>query len=312
MDLSQNWILMAILTPTFWAIACLIDSCLVGSKIYRTPADGTIVSSLFCFVPALLIIGLDHSTVFATLGKQSLPWMAVVAGLAFVVSLYFYFRTLHCLNDVAGTETFLSFSVLVVPMFAWWLLGERLPSHIYLAFVVAGISALLQCWLVIKAAGLLNVGNLLISVLAISLSMVLQAHALDTHGFSTANLLFNLTCVAVAGLFLAYSKTIRYRLMEISRKFPGILVIAEGLGILAIVSSHRATQQGPSVSIVALIECLLPVIIIAISALLIWFNRIVPLLSPSQQMTISMQVREMPSKFLAVGLLMISFFALLS
>ena len=311
MDLSQNWILMAILTPTFWAIGCLIDSCLVGSKIYKTAADGTIVSCLFSLAPALLILVFEHSTVITTLSEQNVPRVAIAAGIAYALHLAFYFRTLHSLNDVAGTETFLSFSVLVVPVFAWWLLGERLPSHLYLAFIIAGIGALLQCCLVIKVAGIAIIGNLIISILAISLSMVLQAHALDTHGFSTANLVFNLSCVAGAALFLVCSRATLHRFVKIAKRFPAVLMLAEGLGVLAIVSSHRATQLGPSVSIVALIECLLPLLIVAISALLIWCNRMLPLLSPSQYMTLTLQVRGMPSKCLAMLLLIISFSTLL-
>lgn len=311
MDLLQNWILMAIATPTFWAIGCLIDSCLVGSKIYKTPVDGTIVSCLFGLAPVLLIVSIHNSTVATTLTEQSIPGVAIGAALAYMVHLIFYFRTLHCLNDVAGTETFLSFSVLVVPVFAWWLLGERLPSHLYLAFIFAGIGALLQCWFVIKAAGMSTIVNLIVSVLAISLSMVLQAHALDTHGFSTANLVFNLVCFTGAALFLVYSRTTLHRLLKTVSRFPVVLVIAEGLGVLAIVSSHRATQLGPSVSMVALIECLLPLLIVAISVLLIWCNKILPLLSPAQYMTLTLQVRGVPSKCLAVMLLMISFFTIL-
>jgi len=312
MDILQNWIVMAILTPTLWAIGCLIDSTLVGNKTYETPVDGTLVSCLFCLAPALLIVGIDHSTVATTLTEQGVPRAAIAASIAYMLHLYFYFRTLHRLNDVAGTETFLSFSVLVVPVFAWWLLGEKLPSNFYHAFLVAGIGALFQCWLVIKVVGMAIMGNLIVSVLAISLSMVLQAHALNTHGFSTANLVFNLACLAGAALFLMCSRTILLRLVSIICRIPLVLVISEGLGVLAIVSSHRATQLGPSVSIVALIECLLPLLIVAISALLIWCNKVLPLLSPAQYMTLTAQIQGMPSKGLAVLLLLISFSTILS
>lgn len=306
MDLSQNWILLAVITPTLWALGCVLDSCLIGSNVYRSPSDGATVSSLFCLVPALFVFGLNSSDIVTVVSEQGVPFTAIVAGLAFAIHLYFYFRTLYRLNDVSGAETFNSLSVLAVPFFAWVLLGERLPGHFYLAFAIAATGVLTQCLPMVRSAGLPLLVNMLITTTAVSLSMVLQSSALDTHGFSTATLFFNLTVFIVAFVFVLVQRKTRTRILGLFRCYPTVLVAGEVLGILAVLSSHRATQLGPSVSIVALIECLLPLIIIALSSALITINRYWPLLSNQHQSTLTLQLQGVQMKIGALMLLMIS------
>ncbi|MFK7996499.1 MAG: hypothetical protein AB8B87_20340 [Granulosicoccus sp.] len=306
MEILNNWLLMAVITPTFWAMACVLDSCLIGSNVYRKASDGAIVSCLFCIAPAALALGMDFSTLTSVLNVYGIPVTAIAAGLAYAAHLFFYFRSLHCLNDVSGAETFIALSVLFVPFFAWVLLGERLPGRYYLAFVIAASGVLVQCWPIIRKAGLHLLANMLVTMVTVSLSMVLQSSALESHGFTASTVLFNLTVFLVAVVALLSNHRTRRRMRKLIRRYPAVLVLGEILGVLAVVSSHRATQQGPSVSIVALIECLLPLIIIAISSALILFNRYWPMLSRRHLRTLKMQLQGVPTKIGAVALLMIS------
>ena len=305
MELSQNWLLMALLTPTLLAIDCLVASCLIGRKIYRAPSDGAIVSCLFCLLPAMAILGWHRGEVPGPPNASGLPLGAVLAGIAFAVHLLFYFRTLFRLNDVSGAETFISLSVLIVPLFAWLLLGEVLPARFYLAFVIATGGILLQCLPVLRSMGLSMTVDMLVAVVSISLSMVLQARALETHGFASATLAFDLSCCTLAAGVVLCRPRLRRRLLSLGRSFAGVLIASELLGLLAVMSSHRATQYGPSVSVVALIECLLPLIIILVSLTLIGLNRYAPLLREHRE-TLMLQVRDVPSKAAALTLLLIS------
>lgn len=303
MEILQNWILLAVLTPTLWALGCVLDSCLIGSKIFRSPADGAIISCLFCLAPALLALGIDSSTFVNTIAENGMPHTAIIAGISFAVHLYFYFRTLHRLNDVSGAETFITLSVLLVPLFAWALLGERLPAHYYLAFAIAATSTLIQCLPMIKNVGLSLLFNMIVTMVAVSLAMVLQASSLDTHGFTTSTIVFNLTAFLLAAVCILSQRATRNRIKQLYRSYTPILVLGEALGILAVMSSHRATEKGPSVSLVALIECLLPLIIIGISFALITYNRFWPILSRDHRSTLALQLREMPTKVAALSLL---------
>lgn len=262
------------------------------------------MSCLFCLAPALFAGSMMVVDTGAATRSLALPGAAILAGLAYVGHIYFYFRTLYCLNDVSGTETFLSLSVILVPIMAWLLLDETLPGHIYLAFAVAVVGVVLQCLPLFRMAGAGLMLNLILSVVCVSLSMVLQAHALEVHGFITATLTFNLSCFLPAIAYLLICREVRCRLLQTGRQFSLILVATELLDVLAVIASHRAMQLGPSVSLVALIECLLPLMIIIFSFLLIRIHRLRPLLSAENLVTLANQIQRVPAK-LGVFLLVI-------
>ena len=310
MELSQNWLLMALLTPTLWAVSCLVDSCLVGSRVYRRPSDGVIVSCLFGVLPVLAVLGRDSVTFDGTPGAPGVPLSAIAAGLAYAVHLFCYFRVLFRLNDVSGAETFLLLSVLIVPLLAFVLLGEVLPARYYLAFLIAAIGVSLQCLPVFRRTGTPMALELIVCVVAVSLSMVLQSHALTTRGYASSTLTFNLTCVAVAMIALVLRRRACARVVSLLRRIPPVLLASELLGTLAVMSSHRATQHGPSVSIVALLECLLPLFIILISVAALAMNRLVPVLARDHRRTLRLQMEGVPSKSLALLSLLVSLFTL--
>ena len=300
MELSQNWLLMALLTPTLWAVNCLVDSCLVGGRVYRKAADGAIVSCLFGALPVLAVLGWSAAPSVEGSDLMMLPPGGIAAGLAYALHLACYFRVLFRLNDVSGAETFLLLSVLIVPLFAFVLLGEALPARYYLAFAIAAAGVSLQCLPVLRRAGASVAFDLIVCVLAVSLSMVLQSHALETRGYASATLAFNLTLVAAALVPLALGRRVRERIVALARRVPLVLLASELLGTLAVLSSHRATEYGPSVSVVALLECLLPLIIVLVSLTALGVNRVVPVLTRDHRKTLRRQTRNVPSKSLAL------------
>ena len=231
MALSHNWLLMAVLTPTLLAIDCLVASCLIGRKVYRSPSDGAIVSCLFCLLPVVAILGSRSGGAAGAPGADALPVSAALAGIAFAVHLLFYFRTLFRLNDVSGAETFISLSVLIVPLFAWLLLGEVLPARFYLAFGIATAGVLLQCLPMLRRTGFAMSVDMLVAVVSISLSMVLQAHALKRHGFADATLAFNASCFLLALGVVLCRRGPRARLLAMARRFPGVLIAGELLSV---------------------------------------------------------------------------------
>lgn len=302
---------MAMLTPTFLAITCLLDSCLIENKVYRSPLDGAVISCLFCVFPILAVI------VWGGLSWENLPkpqlthtlyssMSAIGAGLAFAFHVILYFRTLYRLNDVSGAETFIGLRVLVVPLLAWLLMGEVLPVQFYAAFILAAVGVALQCLPALRQFGFAFLFDMLICVAAVSISMVLQANALQELGFLVSTIIFNLSCLSVAIVFLLINRALRQRVVYTLRNFPLLIVAGESLAVLALICSHRATQLSPSVSFVALIECLLPLIIIFFSFVLIIINRYAPVLSKATQQVLTLQVAGVPKKITAITLLLVS------
>jgi len=193
-----------------------------------------------------------------------------------------------------------------VPLLAWLLLDEVLPPRYYFAFALAAAGVLLLSWSAVRAVGIRILLLLFVSVVAISLSMVCQSEALERSGYVSATLGFNLTCVLVAcGMLLSQTRR-RRRLAELVMHHPWIILCGEMLGLLAVLSSHRATEFSPSVSVVAMIECLLPVLIVIFSLLLIQVNRYIPVLSGSNQLTLSQQLASVPEKMIAFILMLLA------
>lgn len=297
---------MALLTPAVWAIACLLDSCLIGNKIYRSPIEGTVISCLFFLLPLVFVLGWGGSGHIAPTLNLSLSTSAVGAGVAFLIHIFFYFRILFQINDVSGTETFVALSVLIVPLFSWLLLDEVLPSHYYAAFLLAAAGVALQCLPMLRRLGLSLLFNMLSCLVTVSLTMVLQAQALKDVEFVASTISFNATCVGLSIASVVLSRKLRRLVIYIYRHFYRLLIITEFLGILALVCSHRATQMSPSVSLVALIECLLPLVIILLSLVLITLNRFFPVFSNKNQKILALQVSDLPSKTIALTLLIVA------
>lgn len=306
MDASDYWWILAVLAPSLMAIASLMDSCLVGNNIYKSPLDGTMMTCLLSLLPVIWIL-LVQPSMPATDDLIAVNlWSAVAASLAYVVHLIFYFRTLAKLNDVSGAETFIALSVLIVPFFAWVLLGEVLSARYYLMFVIAAAGVLIQCWPLLRRLGPALLFDMSVSVIAVSLAMVLQAYALEKNGFEASILVFNSSCFFTAILLLLSNRQLRVRVVRIVRQVPFLLLTAECIGLLALVCSHGATELGPSVSLVALIECLLPALIILLSLMLLGMNRLIPMLSGANSLMLNQQVAGLPAKLLALTLLFFS------
>jgi hypothetical protein len=298
---------MALIVPLLWAVSSLVDCCLIGNQIYLSATDGTAVSCLLSIVPALLVLFWNWNPVVTQLtGEFAIPYSAILAGVFYAIHLFFYFRTLLRLNDTSGTETFLSLSVVVVPLLAWVILGELLPSHFYFAFLLAALGVTIQSAPVFRKMGLSLFLDMTICVVAVSLSMVLQARALQGFGFNIAVLAFSLTCVVVAVGLLLVQRKLRRRVSYLWKKHPLLLLSTELTSVIAVLISHRATQKAPSVSLVALIECLLPLAIIGLSFGLIVFNRYFPLLSFNTCKALVTQTHATRSKLIAFGLLLAS------
>lgn len=309
MAISENWFLMALIAPAAWAIGALIDSCLIGANVYKRSSDGSIVSGIFCLIPIGLILLTSHETALerysATNSSASLHF-SVIAGAAYYVHIRWFFKALFRLNDVSGAETCISLSVLIVPLFAHLLMGEQLDSGYYLAIGTAGFGLLLYCWSALRRAGPSVVVYLLLSVVTISLSMVLQAKAFKSTSFEQASLVFCATCFTLACVQLVANPRQRRRIFQLFRHYSSIFLVAEFLGILALLTSHRATQQGPSVSLVTLIECLLPLIIIGLSLILVGVDRCCKIMPQEIRHTLSIQFSLAGTKVFALCMLMVS------
>ena len=210
-------------------------------------------------------------------------FLAVIPGLAFIVSFFCYFTALFNDNDSSLAQTFWAFSVPVVPFLAWLVFGEVLEFRHYVGVVLSffGILALV---LYQKTRRGVRVRHFALPMMGatflFSLSMILSNRAYAEGDF--LNVFFVFCASAALGsliiLLAGYRSHILVRLGEIvvlAKKNFFWFVASEGMSLIAITTSQRALSLTPSATFIAMIEALVPVFIMLISLALIWSYRVI-------------------------------------
>jgi len=269
MALWDSWIAMGLISAAAWGMSCVIDVCFVGEGIYRKPIDGPAVAGLFCIVPLCIF---DRPETALELDSRVIA-AALLAGICYLLHIHFYFKALFALNDASNAEIFNTLSVLFVPVLAFLLLGEVLePLHYFaIGLSIFGILILMRLQ---KSTLTWQVAVLLgTSVLFVSLVMVIQAWVLQFVGYETAVWLFSSAAFFSVICLLGFRSHLRPRILYLCKRFGLLLVSVQLLELCAVLGSQRATDVGPSVSLVALLECSLPVFVMAFSWMLLGASR---------------------------------------
>lgn len=301
----DNWIFMALFATGAWALSCVIDVCFVSNGVYRKASDGPAIAGLFCIVPMLA-------------SSRSLDWISVnwaivcvgmLSGIVFLLHIYFYFKALFSLNDAVNAEIFNTLCVLFVPVLAFVLLGEQLswPNYMAIALAVLGILVLIR--LQLSRLPFVVVGYLIASVVAVSLMMVMQAWVLQYTNYATAIWLFSSSAFVTVILIFGLPGRRRRRIGKMCRRFGGLFIIVQLLELGAVLGSQRATDLGPSVSLVALIECSLPIFVMTLSGLFaVVAPRWMPVRSLALRSVLSLQTVAAPSKIASMFLIVFAIF----
>jgi len=271
-DIASNWLVFALLTPALWALCGIIDVCMVGGGAYENPRDGAVISAAFGALPlvvALPMIQVSNLTLMGCL-------IAVIAGGCFYLHTLYFFKTLFALNDATSVETFNNLSVVFVPVLAFLLLGERLDSPDYIALFLAAVGAS-----VLAIGYVIHTNNSalrfsLLSVLFVSFTMVAQAQALELLGYWPALAVFSATTLTCALVITFRSRQYRNDITNLCKRFGAMFIITEVFQQLAVLSSLRAIAVGPYVSLIAVVECALPLFIMVFSAIAALLVRLRP------------------------------------
>lgn len=301
----DTWIIVGLISAAAWGLSCVIDVCFVGEGIYRKPVDGPLVAGIFYIVP-LAVFGLPTTTFSATTSDVDPGIVAVasLSGIAYLLHIYFYFRALFALNDASNAEIFNTLSVLIVPVLAFVIIGEILePMHyVALGLAMTAIAVLVSTQLLtLTWTVTLNLG---LSVLFISLSMVLQAWVLQFVAYETAAWLFAAAIfLGVMGVLAVRAPT-RRRIVRLCGRFGALFIGVELLEVVAVLGSQLATDIGPSVSLVALLECSLPVFVMLFSWLFFGLSRHVAVIDTETiRSALAKQTQAFPVKLISLTLI---------
>ncbi len=298
---SENWIVMGLAAAAAWALSSVIDVCFVGDGVYREPSDGPVIAGLFCLLP--LATAMPSAGVPSV--ETGVAGVAMLAGVAYLLHIYLYFRALFTLNDAANAEIFNTLSVLIVPVLAWVLLGERLAGSCYLAIGLGAVGVLALVGLQAARMGRRIIALLAASVCCVSLSMVLQAWVLRHAGYGEAVWWFSLAGVLGAVAFIGTGIGRWRRIGRLWRRFGLLFLLAQALEIGGVLASQRATDVGPSVSLVALLECTLPVFVMGFSLLIAAGTRQWQRTrTEAMRAALARQTRAAPAKFASLILIL--------
>ncbi len=282
----MTWFLLAFIAPLLWAVVTLLDTYFVHG-VYRDAMDGAVISGLFQSVPWLLVllgvIEFDFPGVAAAT-------YSLIAGALFLLAFLAYFEALFITNDGALMQLLWNITVLVVPFFAWLLIGEKLELAHYLGIALAFVG--LTCFgfdkrVLTPRSAKIGIAMLsAIGVLALSMVASKKAYLLAAPHLSVSTVdfwrIFLLFCTGASAASCALLSARGWTqgtkwiggMAILSKRYFLLLLMAEMLSLVGSLASQRAISLAPSVSLVAVIECLVPVFVMMASLLLVALLRV--------------------------------------
>lgn len=266
-NLWNNWLLIAFIAPIFWALVNLIDVYLV-SEVYENEYDGATVTGVMQILPWLTLPFFD-----LVIPSKELIFVAMSGGFFLVVSYFFYFKALFKFSDVSSIQILYNTIAVVVPIFAFFLLGEKLPWIQYGGIVVTFIGVMTLVNNRINKADKIWPIILVMSgaVIFFSLNMIFtrELYILNVPFYSV--ILFYSFGGVMGGLFFYALRLFKYgtgRLVHIGKRYAGWFIFAELMALGGIMTSQQAINISPAVSLVAVIESFQPAFVVILSALI--------------------------------------------
>lgn len=298
-ELWNMWVWVAFAVPVLFALDCVLDVFFIDRYLYRNPLHASIITGLFS--GAVLVLLLPGYKSFQ-LPEFQILFLAVANGVIYLLYIYFYFKALFKLNDAANLETFLGFSVFLVPVLGFLVLDEQFFQKHYLGIGIAScgvaILAFANCQRGQFSKSLVTMSS---AIVLLSVTFVIQDKVYAHVGFYTGLVLFLIGKLMAAVLLWAGSDC--KGVISDARKFSRLFIFSQLVGVIAVVFVQRAINISPSVTIVAAIEASTPFFIMVFSLLLI------PIISVGHangvQNVLKLQLEKVPAKIIATGFLLI-------
>lgn len=271
--LWNNWLAMAFLVPLLWAIVNTLDIYLV-QRIYKSPADGAIISGIIQILPWLALpLGLVDVHFLKSLTPEGIV-LGIAGGALFQLACYFYFKAFFIASDLILIQILWNLNITLVPILGFLLLKEQLLTMQYLGIIVVFIGALLLSYesnSYNKSLFLKIFPIMLLAVLFFSLGKIFEARVLQSHSFNFFEiyLLFSLGNFLTGLAFLSVNRATLSLLGNIN-KLP-LFLLTELVSIFATFCTARAISISSTVSFVVMIESFTPAFTLGLSVLIAWW-----------------------------------------
>ena len=304
----QNWFLIALIAPCLWAMVAIIDTYFVHG-VYEDEYDGAVISGVFQSLPWLLV---PLGVIGFAFPPVEVAALALFSGGLFILAFFCYFKALFVSNDSALMQILWNVSVPVVPFFAWLVIGEVLTPVHYAGIGIAFLGTLLFNFDdTVKRIGFRRIAlPMLGAVVFLSLSMVVakKAYQLPDVDFWSIFLLFSIGATITSLVVLAIGQRGAFerakKITTLSGKYFFFFLTAEGLSLIATMTSQKAISLAPAVSFVAVIESLVPVFVMLISLVIVFVFRNTEKVdvNPYRNQVSGMGIKILALVFIAVGI----------
>lgn len=304
----NNWFLMALLAPFLWSLVVLLDVYFVH-QVYKKAHEGTVISGLFQGCVVLLVPFVGFTWPGDTAGL-----LFVAGGVAFIASFHWYFKSMFLVGDGALVQILWNLTTIIVPVFAWAIAGESLSLANYAGVAIAFVGGTALAWDgKIEKKDLFAVSKMMIpAILLLSFSMVLQKRGYEIvgdHSFWPGFFLFSFG-VVIGGMlvFLIHNerKNLLKRVGSMSWKYLFIFFLAECLSVSGTLASQKAISLAPGVSLVAVIESLVPVFVMMNSLLAAVIFRNHAMGAEYSKQTTGIKSKVMSIVFIAAGIYLVA------
>lgn len=260
------WLFFAILAPIFYGIANIFDNFLIN-KNFRNPATLVFYASIvsLVFIPVV--------SIFYRLSLPSLTTLPVffILGIVNVAYLYPYYKGLQS-DDTSTAVSFFSLSRIFIPIWAFFIVGEKLSFEEYI-----GVACIIIGSILLSMKGSMRSIKLskalfyiLVSAFIISFEGVLLKY-LFNHGVSIGNgvvgeIVASFLCVL---LLLFHKKTridIKLNFLLFKKRLP-FFFLEEGATFAAFFTGSIALGLAP-VSLVKSITVFSPFFVLLYAKML--------------------------------------------
>ena len=302
----NNWLFICIVACFLYAVDNILDNIFIGRNVYVDPVTGTITT---CLISSLFLIALFFNNININVDNFNLNMLGIVSGLLYSLYIFFSLKSLHALNDSTNIKTLLGFRVILLPFLAAFLLDENLVKHQYIGIAIAILGVLILSLSTHSRCQTTKItSSIHCAVFLLSISMLIQKQLYLSLDFLTGLTLFMIGRL-LGGLLFWLACDTNHSTRIIKKHFL-VLLFAKMTGVSALILIQRGICLTPSVTFVAIIECLVPVFIIFLSALLIPFIKALSnnkdLISIFQIQLHQLSDKLMATVFIITGLIVIS------
>lgn len=270
-----EWLIYAVASIVCWGLINVLDSYFVESKIYENMWDGMIVSSLYKVLGVALIGGIFFTKVLEISLMNA--FLAMLGGALISAAYMSYFAAILYYNDTPLIQVAWILSSPLVVVLGWLFLGEEFSTKTYIgmgivflgAFAISFSKDSFKCKLT-KFALLLMPMVILYSVSEVLMKYVEE---LRNVGFGQS---FPFLCLGqvLFGMVLLVIRRNPKQIGRIIKKNFGLFFFSEALELLGLFLMQLGIAKAPSISFFGVVEAFMPVMVIALTGISIFFLKI--------------------------------------